>query len=603
MTTPDHWGHPAPGPTPAGLGRDRPTDAGTGAPAGPLDARATPGRDWWKGAVIYHVYPRSFLDTNGDGIGDLAGIIGRLDYIAALGVDGLWVSPFFRSPMRDFGYDVSDYRDVDPMFGTLEDADALIEAAHARGLKLIIDLVLSHTSDRHAWFQESRASRTNAKADWYVWADPRADGSPPNNWQSFFGGPAWTWDTRRHQYYLHNFLHEQPDLNLHSPEVQKELLDVARFWLERGVDGFRLDVANFYFHDPLLRDNPAAPDVPADTRPYYRQRHIYDKSRPENLAFLERLRALLDAYDGRMAVAEIEDDDPLARTAEYTQGHTRLHTAYNFVYLGHGGALDGRTLTQPLKDWRQHGAASWPSWAFSNHDVPRVASRFGADPDQVVLPRLYLAILLTLQGTVFLYQGEELGLPQADVPYERLQDPEAIKSWPQTLGRDGARTPMPWSADAPHAGFSDAEPWLPVAPQHRALAVDRQEADAGSTLHAARALLRLRRAHPALVRGRLDLLDLAAPVVGFVRSLDAEATADAAPHTAPPEAATPDAATGGGDDPRPVLAAFNLSDRPQSVAHPAFAGATQLATPLTGRLDGDTLMLPPWGGLLAVPAG
>ena len=271
------------------------------------------GEPWWRGAVIYQIYPRSFMDSNGDGVGDLPGITGKLDYVASLGVDGIWLSPFFTSPMADYGYDVSDYRDVDPLFGTLADFDALLAKAHGLGLKVIIDQVYSHTSEAHAWFRQSAASRDNPKADWYVWADAKPDGTPPNNWLSVFGGPAWTWGARRRQYYLHNFLTQQPDLNFHSAEVQQAILDVARFWLDRGVDGFRLDVANYYFHDAALTDNPPADYGKPPGWTYAYQRHLHDKSQPQTLDFLRRLRAVTDAYPDRMMLGEIGDDDPLAR--------------------------------------------------------------------------------------------------------------------------------------------------------------------------------------------------------------------------------------------------------------------------------------------------
>lgn len=293
---------------------------------------------WWRGAVIYQIYPRSFLDTNGDGVGDLPGIIERLGYIASLGVDAIWVSPFFRSPMADFGYDIADQRDVDPLFGTLDDFDRLLARAHALGLKVMIDQVFSHTSDQHAWFRESRQSRDNPRADWYVWADAREDGTPPNNWLSIFGGVAWKWEPRRRQYYLHNFLSSQPDLNFHNPAVQQATLDYVKFWLDRGVDGFRLDSINFCFHDAQLRDNPAKPESERVGRgfspdnPYAFQYHYYNNTRPENVGFLERLRALLDQYPGAVTLGEISSEDSLATTAEYT-APGRLHMGYSFELL------------------------------------------------------------------------------------------------------------------------------------------------------------------------------------------------------------------------------------------------------------------------------
>ncbi len=336
--------------------------------------------EWWRGAVIYQIYPRSFRDTNGDGVGDVPGITSRLDHVAGLGVDGIWLSPFFTSPMKDFGYDVADYRDVDPLFGTLADFDGLLAEAHRLGLKVIIDQVYSHSSDRHRWFEESRQDRTNPRADWYVWADPKPDGNPPNNWLAVFGGPAWDWEPRRYQYYLHNFLKEQPDLNLHNPQVQQAVLDIAAFWLDRGVDGFRLDVANFFMHDLQLRDNPPRPH-PAPDKPSYLQRQIYNRTRPETLAFVPKLRAAIDRYPERMAVAEIAAEDQLATMVAYTDGPERYHTAYSFVFLG--PEFGARFIRDSIERMGALSNSAWPSWAFSNHDVVRVATRWGrsaADP-------------------------------------------------------------------------------------------------------------------------------------------------------------------------------------------------------------------------------
>ena len=346
--------------------------------------------EWWRGAVLYQIYPRSFFDSNGDGIGDLAGIIERLEYMAALGVDGIWLSPFYASPMKDFGYDVADYRAVDPLFGTLADFDCLLARAHALNLKVIIDQVYSHTSDHHPWFQGSRQDRTNPKADWYVWADPRPDGMPPNNWLSVFGGVAWQWEPRRGQYYLHNFLKEQPDLNLHTVAVQDAILDVARFWLERGVDGFRLDVANFYMHDPQLRDNPPQlRDNPPrfhhrPVKEYQLQHPVYNRSRPENLAFIARLRTLLDSYPGTMAVAEVSSDTPVQTMVTYTAGHDRLHIAYSFILLRE--CFSARHIRKACTDMLTGSPLAWPAWAFSNHDTPRVVEPVGCIPRAGLAP-------------------------------------------------------------------------------------------------------------------------------------------------------------------------------------------------------------------------
>ncbi|MDR5865493.1 alpha-amylase family glycosyl hydrolase [Halomonas koreensis] len=477
------------------------------------------GQDWWRGAVIYQIYPRSFMDANGDGIGDLQGVIERLDHVASLNVDAIWVSPFFTSPMKDFGYDVSDYRDVDPMFGTLEDFDRLVEAAHARGLKVTIDQVLSHTSDQHPWFEESRQSRDNPKADWYVWADPKPDGSPPTNWQSIFGGSAWQWDTRRCQYYLHNFLVEQPDLNFRNPAVVEAILGEVRFWLDRGVDGFRLDAVNFCTHGEL-KDNPPREEVVEGfigvrpDNPYGFQQHLHDKTQPENLAFLEKLRALLDEYPGATAVGEVGDDDALGVMAEYTQGGKRLHMCYSFNLLT--DRSDPAYLQDTLVEMEERLGDGWACWALGNHDVTRLATRWGAEDAPAAL-RLYMAFLLTQRGSICLYQGEELGLTEASLTFDQLVDPAGITFWPAYKGRDGCRTPLPWQAEAPQGGFSTAEPWLPVPDHHLALAVDRQDADPDSLLNAYRAFLAFRRAHPALVKGDVRYRPVRDEVMRFER--------------------------------------------------------------------------------------
>lgn len=529
--------------------------------------------EWWRGAVIYQVYPRSFCDANGDGVGDLPGIISRLDYLAALGVDGVWVSPFFRSPMRDFGYDIADYCAVDPIFGTLADFDALRAQAHGHGLKLVIDQVYSHTSDQHPWFKESRSSRDNPKADWYVWADARPDGGPPNNWISLFGGQAWSWDTRRKQYYMHNFLAEQPDLNFHNDAVRAAILEAARFWLERGVDGFRLDVANFYFCDPLLRSNPPKAPQGGFDRPYWHQRHLYDRSQPENLAFMAELRREVDRHGDLMTVAEIGSDSYIARSIEYTEPG-RLHTAYNFLLL-ENGPLSARLIRDALESWTSPTA--WPSWSFSNHDVVRARTRWGGESAGDAFAQLLMGMLLCLRGTIFLYQGDELGLPQAEVPFERLRDPEGLRFWPDSLGRDGCRTPMPWQGDAPQAGFSPVEPWLPVDPRHHAYAVDRQEAMTGSTLALTRRFIAFRKAHSALRLGGIAFLDAPEPLLVFRRT-DPQGEAD-------------------------LLCIFNLGASEQRFELPP--GAWRDGDyGLPGRLEGGAACLPAWGGLvLTAPTG
>jgi len=473
--------------------------------------------EWWRGAAIYQIYPRSFADTNGDGIGDLPGITAHLDHVASLGVDAIWLSPFFTSPMLDFGYDVADYCDVDPIFGTLADFDALVARAHALGLKVLIDQVYSHSSDRHPWFLESRADRTNSKADWYVWADAKPDGSPPNNWQSVFGGPAWTWSAPRRQYYMHNFLPEQPQLHMHLPAVQDAMLDVAKFWLDRGVDGFRIDAINFSMHDPALTDNPPAPPGPR-TRSFDFQQHIHNQSQPEIPAFLERLRALLDRYGATFTVAEVGGPSPEAEMHAFTQGGHRLNSAYGFNFL-YADKLTPALVRDALAQWPDTPGTGWPSWAFENHDAPRAISRWAAPEHRDAFARMKLMLLVSLRGNIFLYNGEELGLTQVDIPFEALRDPEAIANWPLTLSRDGARTPMPWRADAnDHAGFSSGAPWLPIGPDHLTLAVDRQDQDPESLLNLTRHLLAFRRASDALMRGDARVIEASETILAIERS-------------------------------------------------------------------------------------
>ncbi len=479
--------------------------------------------DWWRGAVIYQIYPRSYQDTDGDGVGDLKGIMRRLPHIAELGADAIWISPIAKSPMKDFGYDVSDYCAVDPLFGTLEDFDALVAEAHRLGLKVMTDIVISHTSDQHPWFKESRSSRDNPRADWYVWADPRPDGTPPNNWLSIFGGSAWQWDTRRMQYYLHNFLAEQPDLNFHNGDVQDALLDAARFWLERGIDGFRLDTINFYFHSRGLEDNPPLPPdernastAPA-VNPYNFQDHLHDKSQPENLAFLERFRALLDEYPAKAAVGEVGDSQRgLEIVAAYTSGR-RVHMCYSFDFLG-PDKMGAAKIRDVLEEFGRVAPDGWACWALSNHDVVRHATRWGAgEPDSAAYLKVLSALLMSLRGSVCLYQGEELGLTEADIAFEDLQDPYGKTMWPEFKGRDGCRTPMPWEAGSPNAGFSTGKPWLPIPPEHRMIAVDVEAVRPDSLLEHYRRFLAFRRAHPALAKGDIDFLAADDDVLVFTR--------------------------------------------------------------------------------------
>lgn len=483
----------------------------------PISVTQQSARPWWRGATIYQVYPRSFADSNGDGIGDLPGITGKLDYIASLGVDAVWLSPFFVSPMKDFGYDVADYRDVDPIFGTLADFDALIAKAHSLGLKVLIDQVYSHTSDQHEWFSESRSSRDNPKADWYVWADAKADGSPPNNWQSVFGGPAWTWDARRGQYYMHNFLSSQPQMNAHLPEVQDALLGTAQFWLDRGVDGFRVDAINFAMHDPELRDNPPAP--PGNgvrTRPFDFQQRIHNQSHPDIPGFIARVRALTDSYDGRFTVAEVGGDNSDGEMKAFTAGESHFNSAYGFNFL-YADRLTPALVREALEAWPDQKGIGWPSWAFSNHDAPRWISRWAPEGARDAYACVVMLLFFCLRGNVILWQGEELGLTQVDIPFEKLQDPEAIANWPLTLSRDGTRTPMPWDANALNCGFSDGEPWLPLGNDHAAKAVDQQHGDAASLLSLTRELIALRNANEALLSGDLVMIEARDDLLVFER--------------------------------------------------------------------------------------
>ena len=482
-------------------------------------------REWWRDAVIYQIYPRSFQDDSGDGVGDLPGITRRLPHVASLGADCIWLSPIFTSPQRDMGYDVSNYKDIDPLFGTLADFDALIARAHDLGLKVITDQVLSHTSDQHPWFKQSRMSRDNDRADWYVWADPLPDGSPPTNWHSHFGGPAWEFEPQRGQYFLHHFLTSQPQLNYHNPDVITAILDTCKFWLDRGLDGFRLDTVNYYFHDQKLRSNP-----PAQTRPqvmatdlYGMQENLYNKTRPENLGFLEQLRSLTDQYDDIMMVGEVGEmgSKSIRIMGEYTAGTHRLHMAYSFAMLGPDYSPDH--FRSCIEGFQRGAPDGHPKWSFSNHDVPRHVSRWG---DYAVsedhMARMACAMLMSFEGTIGIYQGEELGQTETELTYDELTDPPALRFWPGVKGRDGCRTPMVWEAEAPHAGFSTGKPWLPVKPPQAMRAVNAQDGAAHSVLHFYRDVIAFRKANAALTLGKTKFLDLPDPILAFTRTAPAQ---------------------------------------------------------------------------------
>jgi len=460
-------------------------------------------RRWWQTGIVYEIYPRSYADSTGDGVGDLAGITGRLDHLAWLGVDAIWIAPFYPSPMADFGYDVSDHTGVDPLFGTLGDFDTLLAEAHRRGIRVIVDYVPNHTSDRHPWFVESRSARRNPKRDWYVWRDSRPDGGPPNNWISMFGGPAWEWDEPTGQYYLHSFLKQQPDLNWRHPDARAAMLDVLRFWLDRGVDGFRIDVAQFVAKDPELRDNPPNPEPErlAHLGEWRHQLHLYDHGHPDLHPIYREIRRLVDGYPGdRVVIGELHHPDFEIWAGFYGEELDEIHLPFNFHILhAPWDARSLRTVIGSVCAALPDGA--YANWVFGNHDQPRIASRVGRDQARVAM-----VLLLTLPGAPTLYYGDEIGMVNVDVPRDRLRDPWGIAEPAQS--RDPERTPMPWDAGR-NAGFCppDAEPWLPLGPDASTVNVAAQREDPTSMLSLTRRLLELRRDHPALADGDLELLD------------------------------------------------------------------------------------------------
>ncbi len=458
---------------------------------------------WWKTAVFYQIYPRSFLDTTGNGIGDLKGIRKKITYLVQiLGIDAIWISPFYSSPMKDFGYDISDYTNIDPLFGSLEEFDQIIISAHQAGIKIIVDLVPNHSSDQHKWFLQSRSSRENPKRDWYVWADPKPDGSPPNNWLSVFGGLAWEWDELTGQYYLHSFLKEQPDLNWRNPKVQEEMFGVVRFWLERGVDGFRIDVAHYLMKDPELRDNPLNPDggkfIHKSLGEYDTQRHLYDKGHPDNHQVYRDFRLLLDEYSAdqpRMSMGEIHIFDLPEWSSYYGKDLDEIHLPINFSLLGIDWEADKiRDQVENLEKNLPDGA--WPNYVLGNHDDHRIITRYGKDQ-----ARTAAMLLLTLRGTPILYYGDEIGMSDVEIPLEKLQDPAGLRQPGQ--GRDPNRTPMQWSA-ALWAGFSTPETkeiWLPLMDNYREVNVETQIGDPLSMLSFYRELLSIRKTYQALQSG------------------------------------------------------------------------------------------------------
>ncbi len=479
---------------------------------------------WWQRGVVYQIYPRSFQDTSGNGVGDLQGVIERLAYLndgteRSLGVDAIWLSPFYPSPMKDFGYDVSDYCNVHPLFGDLATFDRLIEEAHKRGIRIIIDYVPNHTSDEHPWFIESRSSRDNPKADWYIWRDPKPDGSPPNNWGSVFGGPAWEWDETRQQYYFHQFVVGQPDLNWRNPEVKAAMFDVLRFWLERGVDGFRMDVIGMIIKHPDMPDQPWLTDVDPnlpENAIYWRQEHIYDQDQDDVHQVLREMRALLDEYGDTVGIGELFYSLP-RWVKYYGEQGDELHLPFNFRLIDHLPVWDAQQARRIVDD--VDGAVppfGWPNYVLGNHDQPRVASRFGAEQ-----ARTAAMLLLTLRGTPTLYYGDELGIPNGDIKPEQKVDPWGIQMGVKYT-RDVCRTPMQWD-DSPYAGFSNVEPWLPVTPDYRTRNVAAQDKDERSMLNLYRRLLWYRKGSAPLYGGSYQAVDTPhADVFAYLREADGE---------------------------------------------------------------------------------
>ncbi|MEO5938993.1 MAG: alpha-amylase family glycosyl hydrolase [Sphingomonas sp.] len=523
---------------------------------------------WWERGVFYQVYPRSFQDTDGDGIGDLAGLERRLDYIAALGIDAIWLSPIFPSPMKDFGYDVSDYCGVEPIFGDLAAFDRLLEAIHRRGLKLVLDFVPNHSSDQHPWFVESRASRDGDKRDWYIWRDPKPGGGPPNNWISDFGGSAWEWDEASGQYYLHAFLKEQPDLNWRHPGVKAAMTDVLRFWLDRGVDGFRIDVLWHIVKSEGFADNPLNPAWTSVQTERDRLIQTHSTDQPEAHEISAEFRALADSYGERVLIGEIFL--PNDRHARWfgTLERPQVHLPFNFQLIENAWRADvlRRVISDYYASLPDHG---WPNWVIGSHDAPRIAARVGE-----AQARVAAMLLLTLRGTPTLYQGDELGIGEVSIPRDRVRDPQDLRQPTLGIGRDRSRTPMPWD-DTPFAGFSAGEPWLPLNADWKQRNVAAQEADPTSMLALYRLLLTLRRRHDALSRGAFELLSRDDDVLAFTRVAGDER----------------------------LLVALNLASGPAPLTPPpGFAVAAVLATTGTVRPFYCTLE-PDEGLVLSLKAG
>jgi alpha-glucosidase len=526
---------------------------------------------WWQSATIYQIYPRSFQDSDGDGIGDLPGITARLDHLAALGIDAVWISPIYPSPMADFGYDVADYCDVDPRFGTLADFDAMLARAHGLGLRVLLDLVPNHSSDRHPWFAASRSSRTDPKRDWYIWRDPAPDGGPPNNWISDFGGPAWTWDAPTGQYYAHAFLKEQPDLNWRNPEVQAAMHDAMRFWFDRGVDGFRIDVLWHLIKDAGFADNPANPDYREGMGEMHKVLQLRSTDQPEVHAIAAGMRKVADEYAGdRVLIGEIYLPVPKLMTYYGSAAAPEMHLPFNFQLID--AEWCAAALATIIRDYEAAlPPGGWPNWVLGNHDRPRIASRIG-EPQA----RVAAMLLLMLRGTPTLYYGDEIGLSDVAIPASQVQDPRELREPGIGLGRDPVRTPMPWQPEA-GAGFTTGTPWLPLNPDHATRNVAAQRDDPASMLSLVRDLLALRRKHPALSVGTIGEIVGEDDVLRFERA-------------------------GGGER---FVVALNLSDEERRFTLPDHVELPELilstvAEWRTGGEDGDgrTLPLAPNEGII-----
>lgn len=468
------------------------------------------GRLWWQEGIIYQIYPRSFQDSNGDGVGDLRGIIKRLDYLEWLGINSIWISPIYPSPMADFGYDISDYQNIHPLFGSLDDFDNLLKETHARGMKLILDLVPNHTSDKHPWFLESRSSRDNPKRNWYIWKDPAQDGGVPNNWLAAFGGPAWEWDEHTKQYYYHAFLKEQPDLNWRNPEVQRAMFNVMRFWLDKGVHGFRVDVMWHMIKDDQFRDNPVNPDWQQHMSTYDQVLPVYSTDQPEVHEIVKKMRRVLDEYDERMMIGEIYL--PINKLVSYygTEEEEGAHLPFNFQLLM--VPWESRQISSSIAEYEGYlPSQGWPNWVLSNHDQPRIASRVGLHQARVAA-----ILLLTLRGTPTIYYGDEIGMRDVPVPFEDVQDPQGLNMRDKNLSRDPARTPMQWD-DSRNAGFTEGKPWLPIDRNYRCVNVKAQKEDKYSMLSLYRRLIQLHRQEPSITSGNYTPVHADNQVISYVR--------------------------------------------------------------------------------------